>query len=211
MAIRRARTSCARSLTLVGIVAGVASIIAVMTGISVIQATMEKEMSVLGTQTFQVQKWPAAASAATSRAARRCGPPHPGEADAIREQVAASTSSGRSSGASAQGLSTRARRPKPNISIVRRHARYPQNNTHYVALGRNMSQMDVRAGRNVAVIGYAHRRELFPFVDPIDREIRIDGRKYEVIGIFDEKKSAFGGHLRQYVLIPSAPSSTSTG
>ena len=47
------------SLTLVGIVLGVASIIAVMTGISVVQETMEKEMSVLGAQTFQVQKWPA--------------------------------------------------------------------------------------------------------------------------------------------------------
>ena len=46
-------------LTLVGIVAGVASIIAVMTAISVIQKTLEKEMSVLGAQTFQVQKWPA--------------------------------------------------------------------------------------------------------------------------------------------------------
>jgi len=45
------------ALTLVGIVAGVASIIAVMTGISVIQTTMEKEMSVLGTTVFQVQKW----------------------------------------------------------------------------------------------------------------------------------------------------------
>ena len=45
-------------LTLVGIVAGVASIIAVMTAISVIQGTMEREMSVLGAQTFQVQKWP---------------------------------------------------------------------------------------------------------------------------------------------------------
>lgn len=42
------------SLTLVGIVLGVASIIAVMTGISIIQQTMEKEMTVLGAQTFQV-------------------------------------------------------------------------------------------------------------------------------------------------------------
>src|SRR5437867_11404056 len=47
------------TLTLVGIVAGVASIIAVMTAISVIQGTLEREMTVLGTQTFQVQKWPA--------------------------------------------------------------------------------------------------------------------------------------------------------
>ena len=45
-------------LTLVGIVAGVASIIAVMTAISVVQTTLEKEMSVLGSQVFQVQKWP---------------------------------------------------------------------------------------------------------------------------------------------------------
>ncbi|NIT61506.1 MAG: hypothetical protein GWN00_36470, partial [Aliifodinibius sp.] len=47
------------SLTLVGIIAGVASIIAVMTGISVIQSTMEREISVLGHTVFQVQKWPA--------------------------------------------------------------------------------------------------------------------------------------------------------
>ncbi len=60
MALEAIRANKLRSvLTLVGIVAGVASIIAVMTGISVIQSTMESELSVLGTQTFQVQKWPA--------------------------------------------------------------------------------------------------------------------------------------------------------
>ena len=45
-------------LTLVGIILGVTSIIAVMTAISVVQNTMEAEMSVLGSQVFQVQKWP---------------------------------------------------------------------------------------------------------------------------------------------------------
>ena len=60
MAIAAIRAHKLRSLlTLVGIVAGVASIIAVMTGISVVQAAMEKEMSVLGSRVFQVQKWPA--------------------------------------------------------------------------------------------------------------------------------------------------------
>ena len=60
MAIKAITAHKLRSaLTLVGIIAGVASIIAVMTGISVIQNTIEKELSVLGTQTFQVQKWAA--------------------------------------------------------------------------------------------------------------------------------------------------------
>ena len=61
MALASIRARKLRSaLTLVGIIAGVASIIGVMTGISVVQSTIEHELSVLGTRTFQVQKWPAA-------------------------------------------------------------------------------------------------------------------------------------------------------
>jgi putative ABC transport system permease protein len=37
---------------------GVASIIAVMAAISVVRGTMEKEMSTLGAQALQIQKWP---------------------------------------------------------------------------------------------------------------------------------------------------------
>ena len=76
-------------LTLVGIVAGVASIIAVMTAISVIQGTMEREMSVLGTQTFQVQKWPAGGftSPAQRRKAMRRPPLTLENAAAIRAHV----------------------------------------------------------------------------------------------------------------------------
>ena len=76
-------------LTLVGIVAGVASIIAVMTAISVVQSTMEKEMSVLGAQTFQVQKWPAGGfhSGEERRKAMRRPPVTVDNANAIREQV----------------------------------------------------------------------------------------------------------------------------
>jgi len=62
------------ALTLLGIVAGVASIIAVMTALALVQATLEREMSVLGSQTFQAQKWPAggfASDAQRRRAMRR--------------------------------------------------------------------------------------------------------------------------------------------
>ena len=58
-------------LTLVGIVLGVASIIGVMTAITVMQDTMEKEMSVLGAQIFQVQKWPNGLHQRRAGAARR--------------------------------------------------------------------------------------------------------------------------------------------
>ena len=79
---------------------------------------------------------------------------------------------------------------------------YPQNNTHYVGSGRNISQMDVKAGRRVAVIGHAIGQKLFPFTDPVGKELRLDNRKYEIVGVFDEKKSAFGSGYDNYVLIP---------
>jgi putative ABC transport system permease protein len=62
--------------------------------------------------------------------------------------------------------------------------------------------MDVRSARNVAVIGSAIAERLFPYVDPIGRVMRLDGRKYQVVGVFDEKKSAFGSAYDNYVLIP---------
>ncbi len=191
-------------LTLVGIVAGVASIIAVMTAISVVQGTLEREMSVLGAQTFQVQKWPAGGfhSDAERRKAMLRPPLTLENAKAIRDHVQTVDLVGSEIWdfgfvAQYKGEST-----NPNLAICGGTPEYPPNNTHYVGLGRNISQMDVKAARKVAVIGYAIGQKLYPFTDPIGKDVRVDGRKYEVVGVFDEKKSAFGGNFDNYVLIP---------
>jgi putative ABC transport system permease protein len=191
-------------LTLVGIVAGVASIIAVMTAISLIQATLEHEMSVLGAQTFQVQKWPAGgfASDAERRRAMRRPPLTLANADAIRGQVPTVDLVGSEIWDFGFVVQYRGETTNPNISIVGGTPEYPPNNTHYVGLGRNLSPMDLRSAAKVVVIGYAIAKRLFPFVDPIGREVLVDHRKYRVVGVFDEKKSAFGGHFDNYVLMP---------
>lgn len=191
-------------LTLVGIIAGVASIIAVMTAISVVQRTMEQEMSVLGAQVFQVQKWPAGGfrSDEERRKARSRPPITLAHADAIREQVPTVDLVGAEIWDFGFTAEYGGEATNPNLSIVGGTPEYAPNNTHPVGIGRNISEMDVRSARSVAVIGHAIGQKLFPFVDPIGKVIRIDGRKYEVVGIFDEKKSAFGGNFDNYVLIP---------
>jgi putative ABC transport system permease protein len=191
-------------LTMVGIVAGVASIIAVMTAVSVIQTTMEKEMSVLGAQVFQVQKWPAGGfhSDRERRKAMKRPPVTIENARSIREQVKTVDLVGSELWDFGFVVEYMGEKTNPNVTICGGTPEYAPNNTHYVGLGRNISQMDVKAGRNVAVIGFAIAQKLFPFADPLDKVIRLDGRKYQVVGVFDEKKSAFGSGYDNYVLIP---------
>ncbi|MBI4363987.1 MAG: ABC transporter permease, partial [Candidatus Latescibacteria bacterium] len=191
-------------LTLVGIVAGVASIIAVMTGISVVQGALEREMSVLGAQTFQVQKWPAGGfhSDVERRRAMKRPPLTLANAAAIREHVETVDLVGSEIWDFGFVVQYKGESTNPNITICGGTPEYPENNTHYVGLGRNLSQMDVQAGHKVVVIGHAIAQKLFPFADPVGKEIRVDGRKYRVVGVFDEKKSAFGGNFDNYVLMP---------
>ena len=192
------------SLTLLGIVLGVSSIIGVMTAISVVQATMEQEMSVLGAQTFQVQKWPAGGfnSDADRRKAMRRPPLTLDDAEQIREKVTSVDLVGSELWEFGFKAEYRGEETNPNLSIVGGTPEYPENNTHYVGQGRNISQMDVMAARKVVVIGSAIADRLYPFVDPIGREIRVDGRKYTIVGVFDSKQSAFGGRFDTYVLMP---------
>ncbi len=204
MSLQAIRSNKLRSsLTLVGIVLGVASIIAVMTGISVIQTTMEKEMSVLGTQTFQVQKWPAGFSTPEERRKAMRRPPMTlSDAQAIRDHVKSVDIVGSEIWDFGFKAEYRSEETNDNLAIVGGTPEYPQNNTHYVGHGRNISQMDVHASRKVVIIGHAIGQELFPFVDPIGRKIRVDDREYNVIGVFDEKKSAFGSQYDHYILMP---------
>jgi putative ABC transport system permease protein len=205
MSLHAIRANKLRSiLTLVGIVAGVASIISVMTAIALVQNTMEQEMSVLGAQTFQVQKWPAGgfASDAQRRRAMRRPPLTLRDADAIRSRVGAVDLVGSELWDFGSVVEYRGESTNPNVSLCGGTPEYAPNNTHFVGLGRNLSPMDVKSASRVAVIGHAIGRKLFPFVDPIGRDVLVDHRKYRVVGVFDEKKSAFGAGYDNYVLIP---------
>jgi putative ABC transport system permease protein len=174
-----------------------------MTAIAVVQATMEKEMSILGSQVFQVQKWPAGfQSPEERRRAMRRPPLTLDDARSIREQVSSVDLVGSELWEFGFKVEYKGEATNPNVTICGGTPEYPPNNTHYVGLGRNLAPIDVQAGRRVAVIGHAIGKKLFPFEDPLGKAIRLDGRKYEVVGVFDEKKSAFGSAYDNYVLIP---------
>ena len=193
-------------LTLVGIVAGVAAIISVMTGVSVVQYTMEAELSVLSSRTFQVQKFPRGNfnnnRDLNFREIARWPPLTMDHVYAVRERVRSVDLVGAELWHYQTRVSYRDSSTEPNNMVCGGTPEYPENNTHYVELGRNITEEDVVVGRNVAVIGFGIAQELFPFIDPIGKTIKVDGHKFRVQGVFAERQTAMGGRFDQYVLIP---------
>ncbi len=193
-------------LTLVGIVAGVAAIIAVMTGVSVIQTTMEQELSVLSSRTFQMQKFPRGNfnnnQDLNFREIARWPPLTLDHVHAIRERVNSIDLVGAELWHYNGRVAYRDNTTEANSFVCGGTPEYPENNTHLVELGRNISEEDVMVGRRVAVIGFGIAQELFPFIDPIGKTVKVDGHKFTVQGVFAEKKSAMGGQYDSYVLMP---------
>jgi putative ABC transport system permease protein len=72
-----------------------------------------------------------------------------------------------------------------------------------IAEGRFISAFDEEHARDVVDIGRAIADSLFPSVDPLGKSVRLDGRLYEVVGVFEPDQglfSAFG--VDQFACIP---------
>jgi putative ABC transport system permease protein len=193
-------------LTLVGIVAGVAAIISVMTGVSVVQSQMEAELSVLSNRTFQVMKFPMGGfnnnRNLNFREIARWPPLTMRHVHAIRERVSSVDLVGAELWQYNVRVSYRGESTEPVNMVCGGTPEYPENNTHYVELGRNLTEEDVVVGRRVVVLGHAIAAELFPFIDPVGKTVKVDGHKFTVLGVFAERKSAMGGQFDNYVLMP---------
>jgi putative ABC transport system permease protein len=59
--------------------------------------------------------------------------------------------------------------------------------------GRYFTQNDEERAADVTVLGYDTADQLFGSIDPIGKEITVEGRTFTVIGVYEKAKSAFGG------------------
>ena len=64
---------------------------------------------------------------------------------------------------------------------------YPAANHHFIGEGRFISDGDIRRSGSVVVIGYSIMETLFPHVDAIGKEVSISGRKYIVVGVMERQ------------------------
>jgi len=86
--------------------------------------------------------------------------------------------------------------------VVGTSASYAQIMGYRVRWGRFLSPLDVASGQNVVVLGSAEATDLFGGVDPVGNSLTIDGVPFQVIGVLESKGSTFGQNQDSFVAIP---------
>ncbi|CUU00727.1 putative ABC transport system permease protein [Candidatus Thermokryptus mobilis] len=190
-------------LTLLGVVVGVFSIIVVMTGIRVLQNSMEETLSFLGTNTFQVTKRPSVIIGGADWAKYR------NRKDITYEQALYVAKNATLPEAVAiEGWSGpkivqfRDVKTNPNVFVYGETPEGFATNNWVVQDGRAIFEDDVEFSRFIVVLGANVTKKLFPNVDPIGKDVKIDGYTFKVVGVLKEKGGLFGSGFDNIVIIP---------
>ena len=89
-----------------------------------------------------------------------------------------------------------------DVQVLGTTPEYEAVHESWVDKGRFLSAHDVSSGSQVAVIGTDIQDALFPFVDPIGKELALDGRRFEIVGVLNKKGKFLWMTMDNYVLIP---------
>ena len=188
-------------LTLTGIIIGVFSIIAIMTLLGALQAGIEGSLSGLGSNTFQIQKYPALRVDGDNKYRNRPDITYEqglrlmekatmykyiSLEDYVYEKIIKGSK-----------IST-----NPNCYVGGVTTEYLECNNKAVGTGRFFKQSDLINNSKIAVIGMDVAVKLFPNADPIGKFITIDNNEFSVIGVFEKKGSGLGRSNDNFALLP---------
>lgn len=97
------------------------------------------------------------------------------------------------------------------ISIAGTNANYPQVLDRPTVKGRSFTESQDQAGRRVCVIGKTVADDLFGNTNPIGQRITLNGQKYIVLGILEEKGRFMGMDYDDSAYIPLSTVATMMG
>jgi len=206
MALGALRINKLRSiLTLLGIAVGVFSIIGVMTAMGVLLNSIESGMSALGTNTFQVQKYPMFENDDPEDMAKYRNRRDITYEQALRvkERADLANAVGVFCGDFGKIVSTsHGEKTNPNIFLSGRDIEGFTANSWTIEDGRVFTPIEVHNGQHVIILGADVVQKIFPRTDPIGQLVRVDGREYRVIGVVAARGSLLGGSGDNFAVIP---------
>ena len=203
MALDALRANKTRSfLTLVGMIIGVFAIIVSVTAVEVIDVYFKDSMQFLGSSTFNVTRYPQIRVDGGRRDERNrpnlsfdqierlsSGMQLPVTVSVIEDFHFGSVRYG-------------PRETEPNLVLLGGDQNFLGNFSYELDQGRFLTEQDVQYARAVAVIGKPLADELFPSETPLGKSIRMDGHRYEVIGVLAEKGNFLGFSQDNRIVAP---------
>ena len=204
IALEALRTNKLRAiLTTLGIVIGVMTVIGMMTIIEGINASVEEQLSIVGSNTFWIQKYPAIQMGGhTRRQYRNRKDIEPEYADIIKERSRLATMVSPETATWGERIRYGKEKTNADVLVYGGTEDWQMVNGRFVDSGRFLQEMDVRSSRRVCVIGTDIVETLLPFSDPVDQDIRIGPYKFRVVGVLEEKGSVFGQSQDNMAVMP---------
>lgn len=193
-------------LTLLGITIGIFAIISVFTVLDALESTIRNSFSSLGDDVVYIQKWP--------------WTPPPGEEYAwweylkrplpsIKEYEQIKKFSEKTLAANFAVSTLRNVKYKnktvENVIIWANSHEFEIIRSFELESGRYFTPFESNAGKNICLIGSEVAKKLFGEVDPIGKEIKIQGRKITIVGLVRKEGKDIlgsGGSLDEMVVLP---------
>jgi putative ABC transport system permease protein len=79
---------------------------------------------------------------------------------------------------------------------------YPIANNRSVSVGRFLTESDMSHAEAVVVIGDEIREKLFPREDPLDKTIKLGADHYRVVGVLDKMGKMFNNNNDNFIVMP---------
>jgi putative ABC transport system permease protein len=188
-------------LTLLGVVIGVASVIAVVTLVNGANMFVQKKFSSYGADVFTVTRAP---SFSTN--------PDDYQKYAKRKIISFSDFQyvqqncrhclGMGGQQASTGKLVHGTQAITDAQIRGYTWQMPQLQNLDITAGRGLTETDDEHASHVAIIGTDVEDNLFPGTDPIGQELRVDGTPYTVVGVVEKQGSTFGQSQDNWVGVP---------
>ncbi len=189
-------------LTILGVVVGIFSIIVIMTIITMLQTTIEEGMQFLSKNTFEIRKYPAIMSHGQWRLYRNRKDITLEDFYRLQGMMHNVERMGAYEGAGRKIAKFGSEETNPDTYLVGVTQGVYKTLNLEIEFGREFLEKEIRYGDHVCVLGYAVVEKIFNNVDPLGKEIRVDGKPYRVIGVLKKKPDLFGQTQDNYVVIP---------
>ena len=186
-------------LTILGVVMGIMTVTGMSSIVAGLNASMAKQIATLGSSTIFIRPQAPGENIDDDEWRRRKGLTMD-EVDAIAARP------------SVKAIAPLQFIPIENVKYGTERAReaqvlgtspaYEEVHDSYVEKGRFLSATDVDRAAPVVVIGSDIADALFPFVDPVGKDISLDGKRATVIGVLQHKGKFLFRSMDNIVLVP---------